>query len=61
MNTFKIQVDDNLGKDSYFEVNAENVAEARRIARNLHIKEFYESYSASLMERLQLDIRTEVL
>lgn len=61
MNTFKIAVDDNLGKDSYFEIKAENISEARRIARNLHIKEFYENYSPELMRRLNLDIRTEVL
>lgn len=37
---FKVEVEDSLGNDSSHEVLALSVAEARRIARNLHNLQF---------------------
>jgi hypothetical protein len=45
---FKVEVEDSLGKDSAHEVKALNIAEARAVARNLHILQYGYSNSKGL-------------
>lgn len=43
MKTFLVETFDDLGKYGEYAVEAENVAVARQIARNFHIRDYYSS------------------
>jgi hypothetical protein len=50
---FEVTVEDSLGKESFHNVEATNIAQARFVARNLHIREM--SYT---MQKLPAEIWT---